>query len=106
MRGRNTKWDSWHESSLDRKDFRDDHGSGPEEIPHKKAGGKNKWCGKKVGRTCEFTEKVAKWGSQRFRTFVLACPVCHKEGGRYWTSRLVEDTYTINGEEVKRSYWT
>ena len=40
MRGRNTCWDPWHERSLDRRDFRDDHGSGPEEMPHKKAGKK------------------------------------------------------------------
>lgn len=36
MRGRNKSWDTWDEHRLDRKDFRDDHGGGPEELPHKK----------------------------------------------------------------------
>lgn len=96
---------NWKARGLIKRDFQHDH-SGPEEIPHKKPGGNNKWCGKKVGRTCEFTMKVAKWSSTHYRTFVMACPVCCKEGGRYWTSRLVEYTYTINGEEVTRKYWT
>lgn len=41
MRGRNKSWDAvWDESHLNRRDFRDDHGSGPEEMPHVKPGRK------------------------------------------------------------------
>lgn len=75
---------------------------GPEEMPHRKKGGKNKWCGKKEGRVCEFTVKVLKWSSTKSRTYSMACPVCHKQKG-YFTSRLVE-RQLLNGETV--TYWT
>lgn len=93
--------DSWKARGLIKRDFQHDH-SGPEEMPHRKKGGNGKWCGKKVGRVCEFTEKVMKWSSQRYRAYVMECPVCHKQKG-YFHSRLVEYT-DIYGN--KQSYWT
>lgn len=47
----------WHESGLIRRDFRQDHGSGPEEITRHPKRRNRKWCRGKEGRKHD-TEKV------------------------------------------------
>lgn len=97
---------SWKARGLVKRDFQHDH-SGPEEMPHRKKGGNNKWCGKKEGRVCEYTEKVMKFSSAKYRSWVMACPICHKQKwNSYMTERLVTQTYIIDGEEHSREYWS
>jgi len=68
MHGRNVTG-NWEESSLNRRDFRQDHGSGPE-VPkgHAKRKGKD-WCKGKEGREHQWEyitlrEWTYKWGDK------------------------------------------
>lgn len=84
MRGRNTKWDSWHESSLDRRDFRDNHGGGPEEIPHKKVGrkkgrGTKRSDHKHIWET-NGPETVNLWSGNTYKITHYECLECGKRG--------------------------
>src|SRR6187431_1323039 len=59
------KWtDGWNYTSIVRREFRADHGGGPEEMPHRKArNGKKRLVCKRAkvrGDKCDFTKKVSK----------------------------------------------
>lgn len=68
---------SWKCSSIEIRDFRHTH-DGPEIAPHKKKGGRKKWC-KKPGEVCKDFEKVVKSETQWYVHYVTRCTRCHKE---------------------------
>lgn len=92
------------ERRMDRKEFRQDHGGGPEEIPHRKKGRGKKYCRKNKGP--HVMDCVTEWqtyGSYRYR---YACCKCGKKSWtRSQTQYLREFTYWINGVEHTGTRW-
>jgi hypothetical protein len=99
--------DSWKARGLIKRDFQHDH-SGPEEMPHRKKGVGKKYCKKNKGPHVfdTWTEWYTYGGSWRYR--YRSCK-CGKHGWgqeNYQSQRYVTMTYTINGKELTRSFWS
>ena len=95
---------SWCDTR-DYKEFRQNHGGGPEEMPYRKKGKGKKFC--KVNKGPHVADRFTEWATYstyRYRYSVCACG--KRMGWGSQSQRLVEYTYIINGEEFKRSHWT
>lgn len=77
----------------------------PEELPYRKKGKGKKYCKKNKG--AHVYDTWTDWFTYtRYRYRYQACK-CGKRGwGGYQSQSLVEYTYIIDGEEIKRSHWT
>jgi hypothetical protein len=87
------------------KDFRRDHGGGPEELPHRKKGKGKKYCNKNKGPHVYDTWSA--WTTYtKYRYRHLTCK-CGKRGygTGYQSQFLREFTYEINGEVIHGSRW-
>ena len=99
--------DSYRVRGIIKRDFQHDH-SGPEEMPHRKKGTGKKFCKKNKGN--HVFDTYTEWSTYSTWRYRYKACACGRRGfgsdGAYQSQRLVEYTYIINGEEVKRSHWT
>lgn len=97
--------DDWIVSGrLARREIRQDHGGGPEEMPYRKKGKGKKYCNKNKGPHVYDT-----WtGFFTYPTFRYRYRAC-KCGKHLWSERqtqyLREFTYYINGEPHTEKRW-
>lgn len=87
------------------RDFRQDHGGGPEEMPHRKKGTGKKFCKKNKGPHVYDAYTEWQYYGPRYRTRYACCKCGKRSMYGYQSQRLQERTYTMNGEEFTRSYW-
>jgi hypothetical protein len=90
---------------MERKDFRQDHGGGPEELPHRKKGVGKKYCRKNKGpHVFDTHTEWRTYGSFRYR--YAACKCGKHSWNRSVTQYLVTNTWTgEDGKEYSTSYW-